>query len=121
MPKHKYLVLFRNQPAGDQPGGGQPSPSPEQMQQMFAAYKAWMDKFKEDILDMGDKLKSGGRVVTDSGVADGPFVEAKELVGGYMIVSADSYDGAVEVVRACPAAQMPGASLEIRELTGAKM
>lgn len=121
MPKHKYLVLFRNQPSGGQPSGGQPGPSPEQMQQMFAAYKGWMEKFKDSILDMGDKLKSGGRVVTASGVADGPFVEAKELVGGYMIVSADDYDGAVEVVRACPAAQMPGAALEIRELTGAKM
>jgi hypothetical protein len=121
MPKHKYLVLFRNQSAGGQPSGGPSSPSPEQMQQMFAAYKGWMEKFKGDILDMGDKLKSGGRVVTASGVADGPFVEAKELVGGYMIVSADDYDAAVEVVMACPAAQVPGASLEIRELTGAKM
>src|SRR5437773_11143081 len=121
MPKHKYLVLFRNQPAGGQPSGGQPGPSPEQMQQMFAAYKGWMEKFKDDILDMGDKLESGGRVVTASGVADGPFVEAKELVGGYMIVSADDYDGAVVVVKACPAAHVPGASLEIRELTGAKV
>jgi hypothetical protein len=121
MPEHKYLVLFRNQSAGGKPSGGRPSPSPEQMQQMFAAYKGWMEKFKDRILDMGDKLKSSGRVVTASGVADGPFVEAKELVGGYMIVSADDYEGAVEVVRACPAAQMPGAALEIRELTGAKM
>jgi hypothetical protein len=121
MSKNKYLVLFRSQPVDSAPSGGQSSPSPEQMQQMFAAYKSWMEKFKDDILDMGDKLKSGGRVVTASGVADGPFVEAKEFVGGYMIVSADNYDGAVEVVRACPAAQMPGAALEIRELTGAKM
>jgi hypothetical protein len=91
------------------------------MQQMFAAYKAWMEKFKADILDMGDKLKSDGRVVSASGVADGPFVEVKEIVGGYMIVSAESYDRAVEVVRACPAVQAPGAALEIREMVGAKM
>jgi hypothetical protein len=116
MSKHKYLVLFRNQPAG-----GQGSPSPEQMQHMYGAYKAWMEKFKDEILDMGDKLKSNGRVVTASGVADGPFVEAKEVVGGYMIVSAENYDRAVEVVRACPAVHAPGALLEIRELAGAKM
>lgn len=116
MSKRKYLVLFRNHPAR-----GQASPSPEQMQQMFAAYKAWMEKFKDDILDTGDKLSSDGRVVTASGVADGPFVEAKEVVGGYMIVSAASYDRAVEVVRACPAVHAPGASLEIREMAGAKM
>jgi hypothetical protein len=116
MAKHKYMVLLRNQSSGS--GAG---PSPEQMQQMFAAYKAWKEKFKDDIFDMGDKLKSEGRVVTASGVADGPFVEAKEVVGGYMIVSAEDYDGAVEVVRACPAVHAPGVSLEIRELSGAKM
>jgi len=116
MAKRKYLVLFRNQPTG-----GQAGPSPEQMQQMFAAYNAWKEKFKDAILDMGDKLESEGRVVSASGVADGPFVEAKEVVGGYMIVSAEDFDGAVEVVRACPAVHAPGASLEIREMTGAKM
>ena len=116
MSKRKYLVLFRNPPTR-----GQSGPSPEQMQQMFAAYNAWKEKFKDAILDMGDKLKSEGRVVTASGVADGPFVETKEVVGGYMIVSAENYDGAVEVVRACPAVHAPGASLEIREMTGAKM
>ena len=118
MTQRRYMVLMRNQPTGGQPG---PSPSPEQMQQMFAAYNAWKEKFKDSILDMGDKLKSDGRVVTASGVADGPFVEAKEVVGGYMIVTAASYDEAVEVVRACPAVQHPGARLEIRELSGARM
>lgn len=121
MSKNKYLVLFRNQPVASQPTGAQGLPSPEQMQQMFAAYKSWMETFKDDILDRGDKLESGGRVVTAAGVADGPFVEAKELVGGYMIVAADDYDGAVAVVKACPASRMPGAALEIRALSGARM
>ena|SRR6187551_1773549 len=116
MSKHKYLVLFRGQPSP-----GQVAPSPEQMQQMFAAYKTWMEKFKDDILDLGDKLKSDGRVVSASGVADGPFVEVKEVVGGYMIVAAETYEGAVELVRACPAVDAPGALLEIRELAGRKM
>jgi len=116
VPKRKYLVLLRNQPAGSQPG-----PSPEQMQQMFAAYNGWKEKFKEDIFDMGGKLTSEGRVVTASRVADGPFVETKEVVGGYMIISAEDYDSAVEVVRECPAVHAPGVSLEVREMIGAKM
>jgi hypothetical protein len=120
MSKRKYLVLLRNKPG--QPGqSGKSGPSPEQMQQMFAAYNAWKEKFKEEILDMGDKLNSEGRVVTASGVADGPFAEAKEVVGGFMIVSAENFDGAVEVVRACPAVHMPGVSLEIREMAGRSM
>jgi hypothetical protein len=120
MSTKKYLVLFRSQPTA---GGTSPAtpPSPEQMQQMFAAYKAWMETFKDNIVDMGDKLKRDGRVMSASGVAEGPFIEAKEIVGGFMIVAADGYDQAVEVVRACPAAHMPGAVLEIRELAGAKM
>ena len=121
MEMKKYLVLFRNQPMPNPSGGKSGAPSPDEMQQMFAAYNAWKEKFKERILDMGDKLKSEGRVVRGSGVADGPFVESKEVVGGYMIVAADGLDGAVEVVRACPAANVPGASLEIRQMTGAKM
>ena len=120
MAKHKYLVLLRNHSA--EPGqSGKAGPSPEQMQQMFATYNAWKEKFKEEILDMGDKLNSEGRVLTASGVADGPFVEAKELVGGFMIVSAENLDGAAAVVRASPMVNMPGVSLEIREMAGRSM
>jgi len=111
MSSQKYLVLLRNQPA-------QAAPSPERMQQMFAAYNAWREKFKLQIVDMGDKLEGSGRVLSASGVVDGPFVEVKEVIGGYMIVAADDYDGAVAVVRACPAIESPGVSFEIRQLVG---
>jgi len=124
MAKNKYLVLLRSQAAsasGAQPEAAKKGPSPDQMQQMFAAYNAWKDKFKDEILDLGDKLKPNGRVMTAAGVADGPFVEAKEVVGGYMIVSAVDYDRAVEVVSKCPAAQVPGVTLEIREMAGREM
>jgi hypothetical protein len=120
MSKRKYLVLLRNQ-STSRPPGGSSGPSPEQLQQMFASYNAWKDKFKNEILDMGDKLNSEGRIVTASGVADGPYIEAKELVGGYMIVSASSFDDAVAVVRACPAVNVPGVSMEIREMAGMRM
>ena len=120
MSKRKYLVLLRNQSTGGSPGGSS-GPSPEKMQQMFAGYNAWKEKFKNEILDMGDKLNSEGRIVTATDVADGPFVEAKEVVGGYMIVSASSLDEAVAVVRACPAVNVPGVSMEIREMAGMRM
>lgn len=117
----KYLVVMKSTPSQKSQAGA--GPSPEQMQQMFAAYKAWMAQYKDQIVDMGDKLLPGGRVLTmsASGLVDGPFVEAKELIGGFMIISAQDEAGAVEVVRACPAVQMPGAVLEIREMSGAKM
>jgi hypothetical protein len=85
------------------------------MQEMFASFNAWREKFKSQIVDLGGKLKSGGKVLTTSGVTDGPFVEMKEIIGGYMVISADSYEGAIEVARESPG-YGPGASLEIREI-----
>jgi hypothetical protein len=93
----------------------QAAPSPAQMQEMFASFHAWREKFKDQIVDLGGKLKGDGKILTTTGVTDGPFVEMKEVIGGYMVISADSYDGAIEVARESPGF-MPGASLEIREI-----
>jgi len=86
------------------------------MQEMFAAFNEWKEKFKGNILDMGSKLKSSGKVVTANGVTDGPFAEGKEIVGGFMVIVADDYDSAAAVVTAMPTMQMPGACVEIREM-----
>lgn len=86
------------------------------MEKMFAAFNAWKEKFAENLTDLGGKLNDGGKVVTSEGATDGPFVETKEIVGGYMIISADSMEEAIEVVRESPGAGMPGSSVEIREI-----
>jgi hypothetical protein len=103
---------MRSAPGGK---GKQEPPSPAQMQQMFASFNAWREKFKDQIVDLGGKLKGGGKILTTSGVTDGPFVEMKEVIGGYMVIAADGYDGAIEVAKESPG-YMPGASLEIREI-----
>jgi len=86
------------------------------MEEMYAVFTAWKDKFQKNIVDMGGKL-GGGKVVTSEGATDGPFVEAKEVVGGFMIISAENLEEAMEVARHCPGAVMPGGSLEIREIS----
>jgi hypothetical protein len=113
MPNRKYLFLQRSQREQEQ----RQQPSPAQMQEMYAAFNAWKEKFKENILDMGGKLMPGGTVVTTSGATDGPFVEAKEIVGGYMFVTAESLERAQEVASEMPML-MPGSSIEIREVAG---
>jgi hypothetical protein len=113
MPNRKYLCLHRRIP-----GERQQQPSPAQMQQMQAVFNSWKDKYKANIVDMGSSLKPGGKILTTSGVTDGPFAEAKEVVGGYMVVSAESFDQALEVARESPGLMMPGSSIEIRELAG---
>lgn len=111
MTQRRYLVLLRMQP-----GQTRPEPSPEQMQQMFAAYETWKRTFEKQLLDLGSGLAADGRVVRSGSVADGPFIESKEIVTGYMIVGAEDYAGAVKVAQTCPPCQMPGCSLEVREL-----
>lgn len=113
----KYLFLHRS--ASETTAGATEKPSPEQMQAMFAKWNAWKDKFKDNIVDWGDKLKSTGKVVSASGVSDGPFVEAKELIGGFMIVQAESIEQACVIAQEMPSG--PGARIEVREMSGAKM
>jgi hypothetical protein len=109
MTTQKFLCIYRGPPS-------QTKPSPAEMQEMFAAFNQWKEKFKANILDMGSQLKPSGKVFTGSGVTDGPFAEGKEIVGGFMILAAGDYDGALAVVQAMPMMRTPGASVEIREM-----
>jgi hypothetical protein len=85
------------------------------MLEMYAVFNAWKEKFQKNIVDMGGRL-GGGKVVTSEGATDGPFAETKEVVGGFMIISAQSLEEAIQVARACPGVVMPGSSVEVREI-----
>ena len=106
----KYLCLQRSLP-----GGGGEHPSPAQMQEMYAMFNAWREKFQENLVDMGGRLGAGSLVTADPG-SDGPFVEVKELVGGFMIVSAETLEEAIEVARGCPGLVGPGSGVEVLEI-----
>lgn len=109
-----YLCIQRSQ--SGQPRRGD-APSPAQMEQMYAQFNSWRERFKENIVDLGGRLGNKSRIVTTQGEVDGPSVELKELIGGYMIVSAGSLDEAVAIARECPGVIRPGSSLEVREIT----
>ena len=106
----KFLCLQRSLPSEKSQ-----KPSPAQMQEMYAKFGAWQEKFKENLVDMGGKLGEG-KVVASEAPTDGPFVEVKELVGGYMIVSAENLEGAIEVARGCPGLVSPGSGVEVIEI-----
>ena len=60
-------------------------------------------------------LSSAVRVYTGGGrpqVLDGPFAEAKEMVGGFFLVDCASFDEAVALAHECPAAEW--ATVEVR-------
>ena len=107
----KYLCLQRSLPGGEKEG----KPSPAQMQAMYAKFSEWREKFQANLTDMGGRL-GAGRLVTASPVPDGPLVEVKELVGGYMIVSAADLDEAVQIARECPGLMRPGSGVEVIEI-----
>lgn len=85
------------------------------MQEMYAKFSAWQEKFKANLVDLGGRLGDGKLVVTEP-PSDGPFVEVKELVGGYMIVAAENLEEASEVARGCPGLVGPGSGVEVVEI-----
>lgn len=112
---NKYLFLYRAPAEPQQP---EQSASPEEIQEVLKQWMVWKEKFAQHVVDMGDGLKPEGRVLTAEKVTDGPFIEAKEILSGYSIVHAESYDQALEIARACPITMMPHYRVEIRELAG---
>ncbi len=108
----KFLFVYRN--SSEQPPY---EPSPEEMQQMMAAWGAWYETVGSGLVDGGDGLLPTGKLVKGGVVSDGPFIEAKELVGGYSIVEADTYEQAAEWAAATPVAAS-GGSVEVRQLAG---
>lgn len=109
MSKKNYLCIQRSQ-AGDCE-----MPSPSEMEEMYAKFHTWKEKFDHNIVDLGGRL-AGGSVVNSKGATDGPFMESKEIVGGFMIISAESLEEAIQVARECPGVVSPGSSVEVREI-----
>ena len=108
-PTAHYLLLLRHSGT---------MPAPAEMAQHMAKFKTWMDGIKARGEFVGTNgLEFTGRVVRTHGkVSDGPFAEAKEVVGGYVIVAAASLDRATEIAQACPGLEQPGTMIEVRPI-----
>jgi hypothetical protein len=106
----KFIYLFR--------GGLDSRLSPEAMQAHMQKWMVWMESLgKKGNLVGGEPLQPSGKQVSgkNKAVTDGPFVEAKEMVGGYLIVNAKDIDEAVEISKGCPIFEMDG-KLEVRPI-----
>ena len=81
----EFTYLFR---------GRETAASPEQMQKTMEKWVAWFKELgtKGHIKDPGHPLAPTGRTVTGKQkiITDGPYAEAKDLVGGYMVVEAEN-------------------------------
>ena|SRR5436190_7397745 len=106
--KHnEYLLLFR----GSQWDKGL---SAEQLQKVMDQFMAWFERLQQQgTVKAGQPLEREGRIVTKSTVADGPFAESKEAIGGYFLLHADTLDAAVAIARQCPVLEH-GSTIEVR-------
>ena len=92
--------------------------SPEQMQAMMKPWQDWMGGLaaQNKLVNAGNRLDSDGRVIKPGNVVvNGPYVEIKEGIGGYIIIRAGSIDEAAELSKGCPILHV-GGSVEAREL-----
>ncbi len=107
--KPQFLLLFRHP-------GNEPDPTPEEMQKMFGRWMDWMKGMKAKGQFVGaDRLQDEGKVLRGSGVTDGPFAEAKEIVGGFVIVAAENLQQATVIAQGCPG--LPGGTIvEVRPI-----
>ena len=97
--------------------------SPEETQEHMQKWGVWMqDLAQRGKLVDGLPLARPGKVVQKSGevMHDGPFAEGTEVVGGYMIINADSFEEAVEISKECPIYENDGTT-EVREIMNMDM
>src|SRR6266487_5644015 len=96
----KFMYLFRSNPTAYR------SMSPEQMQQTMKKWMDWKDTLERNghIKQLGERLDGRGKVVRGKArvVTDGPYVEVKDSIQGYMILETKDMDQAVELARGCP-------------------
>lgn len=97
--KSQYLLLLRQPPGG--------APPPAELQKIMAQFQTWMNglKSRHEVLSTNGLVPTTGKVLRDSkGLVDtdGPYVEANEVIGGYVLLATDSFEEAVAAGRGCP-------------------
>src|SRR5258708_373356 len=91
-----------------------------ELQQTMQKWDAWMKELAtkghiREPREAGRPLERTGKVVKgkQKTVNDGPFAEAKDLVGGYLLIEARDLAQAVEISKGCPILE-GGGSVEVR-------
>src|SRR6266478_8570688 len=110
--QNEYLLLFRG-------SGWDKGLSPEQLQKTMDQFMAWFERLKQQgKVKAGQPLERTGKIVSGKNgrtVADGPFAESKEAIGGYFLLQVDDLDEAVEIAKACPVLEY-GSTVEVRPI-----
>lgn len=109
----EFALIFRVR----EDGGNQVTPA--QMQDRMTSWTNWMGGIaaRNQLANGGSRLgvKGSKTVRADRSVTDGPYVEVKEFINGYIIVKANSVDEAADIAKECPILY-GGGKVEVRPL-----
>ena len=112
-----YMLIFRDTTPERYEGM-----SREELRENLDRWNGWMDELALNAgMRQGAPLEPTWRVVGARQrvrAVDGPFAEAKELVGGFVIVEAADLDAAAALAEACPLLSF-GMTVEVRPVAGA--
>jgi hypothetical protein len=107
----QYLLLFRNS------GEWHRGLSPQELQEVTDQWMNWFNRLSEQgKVTAGHPLVPEGKIVSGKNgqfVADGPFVESKETIGGYFLLNVESTEEAIAIAQECPGLAY-GARVEVR-------
>ena len=110
----EFLLLFRSHEADRK------NNTPEETQARMNKWQQWIGGLAQSGNMLGAQpLAPEGRVLrgTSKKLTDGPFMEGKEVLGGYVLLKAGDYDEAVKISEGCPILDDENGTVEIRETT----
>jgi hypothetical protein len=112
---NEFVFLYR---------GGERPTSAEQGQQVMQKWMAWFKELAEKghVVDRGQPLERTGKIVQGASrtVTDGPFAEAKDVVGGFTLIKANDVAHAAELAKGCPILDV-GGHVEVRPVMHLEM
>lgn len=107
-----YIVLFR------EPDGRTNTHTEAQIEKHQLNWKTWFEKWgKEGKLSGGSGLTLNGKIIQgiDANITDGVHSVGTEIIGGFLLLKAESLDEAAAIAASCPIYEFDGYA-EVREL-----
>ena len=106
----KYVMLIMDTP-------NEPAPDSPEYGAWYAEVGAWYEKWgATGRLEGGYQLQGPGtaKTVRSTGVTDGPYIETKEVLGGFSTIEADTIDEAADIAKTWPGVDRGWITVEVR-------